>query len=181
MVTELRAGDDEDGRMILGYAAIFGVRTDLGYITEEIAPGAFDDVLGDDVRCLFNHDPDHILGRTSAKTLRIKADEKGLRYEADMPESPIGDTVLGAIKRADISGNSFSFTVAEDTWDYTADTPHRVINKLGTLYDVGPVTFPAYEGTELSARAMEAARQQVAPPARNFAHERRRLEMQEIE
>lgn len=155
-----------EGRMIFGHAALFNTRTDLGYITEDIAPGAFDDCMGDDVRCLFNHDPDHILGRSAAGTLRMTRDERGLRFEADMPATPIGDTVLGAVKRGDISGNSFSFTIAEDAWDYTGDKPHRTIRKVGKLFDVGPVTFPAYEATELSARSLEEAqREQPTPPS----------------
>ena len=172
---ETRAADT--GRTIFGHAALYNTRTDLGYITEDIAPGAFDGCMGDDVRCLFNHDPDHILGRSSAGTLRLAKDERGLRFEADMPDSPIGDTVLGAVKRGDISGNSFSFTIAEDAWDYTGEKPHRTFRKVERLYDVGPVTFPAYEATELSARTLEAAKREEPKPAPDFTHERRRLDL----
>lgn len=166
---ELRA---EDGTARLaGYAAMFGSRTDLGHFSEEIAPGAFAGVLGDDVRALFNHSPDHVLGRTKAGTLRISQDDRGLRYEVDLnPDDPDAMQLYSRVKRGDISGSSFSFTVAEDAWDYEQEPAHRTIIRIGQLFDVAPVTFPAYAAAMVSARATESATRE-RPAAKPISHE----------
>ncbi|MEQ1573626.1 MAG: HK97 family phage prohead protease [Vicinamibacterales bacterium] len=181
---ELRA--EEGTARLAGYAAIFGSRTDLGYFSEEIAPGAFSGVLGDDVRALFNHSPDHVLGRTKSGTLRIGQDDRGLRYEVDLnPDDPDAMQLYSRVKRGDISGSSFSFTVAEEAWDYEQDPPHRTIQRLGQLFDVAPVTFPAYDAAMVSARAKDAAAKERAPvetpkPVSHEARERMLdLQMQE--
>ena len=159
-VAELRAEDGEAPRLE-GYASVFSSRTDLGYFTEEIAPGAFSDVLDNDVRALFNHSPDHVLGRTKAGTLRIAQDERGLRYSVDLnTDDPDAMTLLARVKRGDITGSSFSFTVAEDEWDYEQDPSHRKITRIGKLFDVAPVTYPAYSEAHVSARAKEQAEQE---------------------
>lgn len=163
-VAELRADADEP--RLAGYAAIFGSRTDLGYFSEEIQAGAFTGVLGDDVRALFNHSPDHVLGRTRAGTLRIGQDDRGLRYEVDLnPEDPDAMQLYSRVKRGDITGSSFSFMVAEDAWDYEQDPPHRTIVRLGQLFDVAPVTFPAYDAAVVSARTKDAAGKERHPKA----------------
>ena len=168
-VAELRASDDGAPRLE-GYAAVFNSRTDLHWFTEELAPGAFSGVLGDDVRALFNHSPDHVLGRTKAGTLRIAQDERGLRYSVDIdPEDPDAMQLHRRVRRGDITGSSFSFVVAEDQWDHEQDPPHRTIVRVGQLYDVAPVTFPAYDAAQVSARAREAATKE-RPPAR-VSHE----------
>lgn len=178
---ELRASADGEPRLT-GYAAVFGERTDLGYFTEEIAPGAFADVLEDDVRALFNHDPDHVLGRTKSGTLRIEQDDRGLRFDVALnPDDPDATKLHSRVARGDISGNSFSFTVAADSWDYAnPDMPHRTIERVGRLYDVGPVTFPAYEATVLSARSREAASFEPPKPP-DFTIERIALDRSEAE
>lgn len=182
-VAELRIADAAVPRVI-GYGGVFSARTDLGMFTEEIAPGAFDPVLGDDVRGLFNHHPDHVLGRTKSGTLRLSIDDRGLRYEIDLnPEDPDAMKLHARVKRGDISGSSFAFTVAEDSWDHSGKKQHRVIQRLGKLLDVGPVTFPAYQGAKVSARALELATREVPPagPTRIYAHDRRRLDLLERE
>jgi hypothetical protein len=162
---EVRA-EDGGPKGIRGTAAVFNKGTVIaGLFEERIAPGAFDDALkGDDVRALFNHDPNFPLGRTSAETLTLRADSKALHYEvAELPKSR-GD-VLEAIERRDVTGNSFSFSIEADAdveWtDRSKEKklPLRVIKRIGQLYDVGPVTFPAYEQTKVSARAEEQARE----------------------
>lgn len=148
-----------------GYAATFGTLSqDLGGFVEEIAPGAFAEVLNtDDVVALFNHEADHVLGRKSAGTLRLWEDAKGLRYEVDLPDTATGRDVATLLERRDIIGSSFSFSVAAkgDRWGYSSGRRHRTITKVATLRDVGPVTFPAYLSTE-ATRSMAAT---LAPPA----------------
>jgi HK97 family phage prohead protease len=156
--TELRAEADEP--KITGYAAKFGTFTDLGYFREKIKAGAFDDVLDDDVRCLKNHDPNLILGRTKNETLRVASNSVGLKFNNDMPDTNTGRDTLEEIRRGDISGCSFAFIVAEDEWKYYDDDrpAERTIIKISRLFDVGPVTYPAYEDTTVSARSLEMAK-----------------------
>src|SRR3954454_9079048 len=85
---------DTRGRTLHGYAAIYGVEShDLGGFRERIAPGAFRDVIGADVRCLLSHDPSQGLGRTRSGTLRLADEQRGLRFECDLPDSPLGENV----------------------------------------------------------------------------------------
>lgn len=150
--------DDMDGKTIRGHAATFGDVYDLGAFDERIAPGAFDDVLQDDVRALFNHDSNHVLGRTTSGTLRIAQDDQGLYTEIDLPESAA--YLREAISRGDITQMSFGFTVREDEWEVTDDDSGRelrTITKIGKLFDVSPVTFPANPNTDVALRSREAA------------------------
>lgn len=145
----------DGGRTVVsGYAAVFNSFFDeLGY-REIIKPGAFARALqqSQDVRGLFNHDPNHVLGRTRSGTMRLYEDETGLRYEIDPPETTTARDVVESLKRGDISGSSFSFTVAPggETWRSEGDQYIRELTDLD-LYDVGPVTFPAYTATTSEA------------------------------
>ena len=164
---EVRA--DGDKRGIAGLAIPVGAKTDIGPFTEEIARSAVTDAIeqGWDVRGLYNHDPNYVLGRTGSKTMSISQKRAGMAY--DIPELPASRAdVLEAIMRGDVSGNSFSFTVAEEAWDHSEELPkpHRTIKRFGQLFDVGPVTFPAYEAdTVVSARSLELATENTEPPA----------------
>lgn len=158
---------EEDGtRRISGHAAVFYDGTPdtefdvWGIYTERIMPGAFDDALKDsDVRALFNHDPNQILGRSSAGTLVLSTDDIGLQYSVDLPDTQIGRDVWESVARGDIQGNSFSFRVEEETAAVSDDgRAVREITKVQPLFDVGPVTFPAYESTDVQARSIEDAR-----------------------
>lgn len=155
---EMRAVDGEPRRLV-GYAAVFNQRTDImGLFQEQIAPGAFRDAIGrDDVRALFNHDPNIVLGRTSAGTLDLSEDERGLVYDIEPPDTVHGRDVSTLVARGDVQGSSFSFEVEAELWDRTGDVPVRTITRA-KLYDVGPVTFPAYEQTTVSARCLHEAR-----------------------
>jgi HK97 family phage prohead protease len=128
----------------------------LGGFTEEIAPGAFDSALKkSDIRGLFNHDPNYPLGR-SGRTMKVWASKEGLEY--DIPQLPAARAdVMEAIERGDVDGNSFSFTVEADEWGTRDGRPHRTITAFRELFDVGPVTFPAYSQTTVSARAEQRA------------------------
>jgi uncharacterized protein len=154
-VMEFRATAGElrsDGPMrISGYAAVFDAEYNSGYFVETIRQGAFAPVLKDDVRCLFNHDPNKVLGRTRNNTLSIEEDSKGLRFACDLPDCPTGNEVFAMVRRGDVSGCSFSFTPDKVEWSESGG--RREIVTLKGLFDVGPVTYPAYESTSVAARA----------------------------
>lgn len=160
LVRELRAAEPKaDGSIgvLAGYAAVFNSRSEnLGGFFEELAPGAFDGVLYNDVRALVDHDSGRVLGRSSAKTLRISTDEIGLRYEVDLPDTQEARDLMTLIKRGDVRESSFGFTVAHrgDDWAENEDGQIiRTINKVQRLYDVSPVAFPAYPDATVAMRA----------------------------
>lgn len=147
---------------VRGYAAKFNVLSEnLGGFREQIMPGAFADVLSDDVRALFNHDPNIILGRTVAGTLRVFQDDTGLGYEVEMPDTPQARSLVTSIERGDVSQSSFAFRVARpdgDEWieDEKTGAITRTIKKFARLYDVSPVTYPAYPDATVGMRALDA-------------------------
>lgn len=154
--TEVRAAS-EGKPQIEGYAAVFNVATDLGYVRESIAPGAFTDAIAEkqDVRCLFNHDANHVLGRTKSGTLALSEDNTGLKFVCDMPDTQSGKDVHAMIMRGDIDQCSFGFIVRDEEITYGENEVLRVIKKCD-LFDVSPVTYPAYPTTSVEARSNEA-------------------------
>lgn len=159
---ELRAATEDKPPMMMGYAAKFDMMSEPMFgFREQIAPGAFDGVLEDDVRALFNHDPNHVLGRTASGTLRLSVDQTGLKYEVDLPDTQSSRDLQESMKRGDVSQSSFAFRVAPngDTWDENDDgVLIRTITKFGKLYDVSPVTYPAYTDTEAGMRCLRAGK-----------------------
>lgn len=155
---ELRAKGDGD-RKIVGYGAVFNkLSENLGGFREVIAPGAFDGVLNDDVRALFNHDRNVVLGRTKASTLRLLVDSEGLQYEIDPPDTQQARDLIVSMDRGDIDQSSFGFYIDEDKWEEDDDgRVVRTVLKLKRLFDVSPVTFPAYPDAPSTARDLEAA------------------------
>ncbi len=159
---------------ISGYAAMFNEETVIaGLFREQIAPGAFADaVKNDDVRALFNHDSNIVLGRTKSGTLTLREDGKGLFYDVTPPNTQAANDVRELIQRGDVSGSSFGFTVDEDEWDDSevkrGMLPLRTIRKA-SLFDVSPVTFPAYEATSVSARSKARAEEVTAAEAGRLA------------
>jgi len=147
---EVRAAGD-DSLVIEGYAANFEQRTDLGYFKEEIARGAFDDVIEDDVRLLLNHDGAP-MARTTNGTLELSIDDTGLKYRAALADTQDGRDLYKLIKRGDITQSSFAFTIAEQEW--SEDRSTRTVTKMARLLDVSPVTYPAYPTTTVAARQM---------------------------
>ena len=147
---EVRAAGD-DSLVIEGYAANFEQRTDLGYFKEEIARGAFDDVMEDDVRLLLNHEGAP-MARTTNGTLELSIDETGLKYRAALADTQDGRDLYKLIKRGDITQSSFAFTIAEQEW--SEDRSVRKVLKMARLLDVSPVTYPAYPTTTVAARQM---------------------------
>ena len=146
---ETRAEETEDGNQIIsGHASMYDTRSEnLGGFYEYIEAGAFTPELiaKSDTRALINHDQNLILGRTTSGTLRLNADEKGLRYEFDVPQTSYGKDLVVSMQRGDITQSSFAFTVADDDWTTDeAGNNIRTIKKIERLYDVSPVTYPAY-------------------------------------
>lgn len=154
--------------VIRGHAAVFSqLSEDLGGFREQVAPGAFADAIEqDDVRALFNHDPNFILGRNRAKTLRMKEDATGLAVEIDAPDTPtIRDLVLAPMQRGDITQMSFGFTVRPNGQNWAKDDEGRTIRTLTKLrlFDVSPVVFPAYPATDVAVRALRAWSETIQP------------------
>ena len=171
--TELRVikqnQEDNELPIIEGYAAVFNKDSeDMGFV-ERIRPGAFKDALKiSDIRSLFNHDPNIVLGRNKAGTLELKEDKKGLFMVTHPPDTQlVQDMVMTPIDRGDIDQQSFGFTVEQDSWkDLDTDRPIRTIEKVKELFDVSVVTYPAYADTNVALRSLAAARNQ--PPDDNI-------------
>lgn len=148
---------------ISGHAAVFFDGTEgtefrlWDGAVERVMPGAFDGALsrGDDARGLFNHDPNQVLGRRSAGTVNLSVDAKGLRYNIDPPDTSVASDVVALIRRGDIQGSSFSFQVTDQEWRTENKVDIREIRGV-ELFDVGPVTFPAYENTTTGVRSQGA-------------------------
>lgn len=154
---ELRVRRDDDGNPIIqGHAAVFNkLSLDLGGFREKVAKGTFERAIKeDDVRALFNHDPNHVLGRTKSKTLRMAEDDRGLGVEIDPPETQMGRDVVTSIDRGDLDGMSFGFRTIKDSWEHGEDgAPDiRTLEEV-ELFDVSPVTFPAYPDTNVAVRS----------------------------
>lgn len=166
-----RAEGDSEQPVIDGYAAVYYREDDPGteywlwddYV-ERIMPGAFDNAIAnDDVRALFNHNPDQLLGRSTAATLRLRSDDTGLGYEIDPPDTQIGRDVLTSIRRGDLSGSSFAFVPTKRTFreedreiadGHTINVYIREIEEV-QLFDVGPVTYPAYDSSTTGVRGRQ--------------------------
>lgn len=152
LTTEVRA--KEESRMVVGYAAVFDKDSEnLGGFIERIAPSAFDDVLGDDAVALLNHDQNFILAR-NGKTLKLSVDKVGLRYEFEAPNTSAGNDLIENLRLGNINKSSFAFTVREQNWEFRDnDVDIRTITKVDRLFDVSPVTYPAYPDTTVAARS----------------------------
>lgn len=158
MPVEIRETEAE-GVKVGGYAAVFDEWADIGGMFQErIAPGALDGRLGDDVQFLVNH-RGLPLARTTSGTLALSLDKRGLWMETTLdPSDPDVARVVAKMRRGDLSKMSFSFTVEKEEWDETGDIPKRTITQIGRLYDVAVVSDPAYSGTEIALRSLEATR-----------------------
>lgn len=163
---EHRASEDGAPR-IAGYAAVFNSQADIGgYFREQIAPGAFArSIQSDDVRALWNHDSNYVLGRKSNRSLTLREDEKGLYFEVVPPETTWAADLVTSIKRGDVSQMSFGFVVRKQQWDETGKITVRTLLDV-ELLEVSPVTFPVYDDTSAAVRSLENWRRENAPPVR---------------
>jgi HK97 family phage prohead protease len=159
LAVESRSEDDGNEReYVVGYAAKFGVLSlDLGDFVERIDPGAFGLVAERrgrrkplETRALWNHDPNYPLARYPG-TLRMTVDEVGLRYEFPVPDTTYGRDIASNIRAQIVKGSSFSFTVPSggDSWAVEDGRSVRTIQRIDSLLDVGPVTFPAYPDADV--------------------------------
>lgn len=157
---EWRTDDMKPGK-ISGYAAVFNSKSqNLGGYVEIIAPGAFKKAIGrSDARALIEHDSRLIIGRQSAGTLKLKEDDTGLFMEVDPPNTTYARDLMVSIERGDIREQSFGFTIKSDKWeDLQENISLRTITEIDELFDVSPVTYPAYQDTSVALRAMENAK-----------------------
>lgn len=147
---------DADGKLYIeGYYAVFDSPYPLWDGAEEvIKPGAFEDVLTQDVRALVNHDTTLVMGRTKAGTLLLKQDETGLWGQTEVNRDDTDAMNLYArVQRGDVSQCSFGFDIERETFVDLGDGRCRwEIEKVNPLYEVSVCTFPAYEATSVSAR-----------------------------
>jgi len=169
--TEARASKGDDGKMVVGgYGAVFNQYTNMGWYAEVVMPGFFDDIKQDRCACLFNHDPNQVLGRVKNSTMKLKVDEKGLDYEANLPShrADVYELVDGGY----IYESSFAFTTMKSIWaevdramlvdklpeadlnelSYGGKVWVRQLEKGKELFDASPVTYGAYEGTSTDTR-----------------------------
>ena len=171
-IVEQRAYDGElkaavEGRTVEGYASVFNsMSEDLGGFREIILPGAFSEVLDNDVRALYNHDSNYLLARTTSGTLELKEDDKGLYYRFEMPNTSYGNDMLELFRRGDLSQSSFGFTVEKDSWRMEEGQHVRYIERVGSLFDVSPVVYPAYTAASSGLRSAEPNGESAAEVAR---------------
>ena len=150
--TEMRV--DQEGQ-IEGYAAVFGEWSEvLGFFKERIRNGAFKKTIKEaDVRALFNHDPNFVLGRNTAGTLELSEDDHGLEFRVKPPETQWANDLQTSIKRGDIDQASFGFQAVRDEWEHNKEPMERELIEV-KLSDVSIVVFPAYSTTHVSARSL---------------------------
>jgi HK97 family phage prohead protease len=180
MRVEKRA--DTEQRLIVGHAAVFNAETDIGgYFMERVAPGAFARAIKeDDVRSLFNHDANFVLGRTKAGTLKLREDGTGLMTETTPPDTQFARDLQISIARGDISQMSFGFRVKGEAWEERSDGKWlRTITDV-ELFDISPVTFPAYPTTDVGLRSLNALLESRGKPIINPVLLARRETVQRI-
>lgn len=161
---EVRAEETEEGSVITGRPVVYDSRTDIGLFDEIIERGALDGADLTDVRFLVNHDVSRIpLARSRRNngnsTMQLSINEFGLdmRVILDTENNSEARALYSAVKRGDISGMSFLFSVTDEEWeDLNIEHPLRRIRKIGSVIEVSAVTFPAYKATEINARSEEA-------------------------
>lgn len=179
---EVRAEQDEQhGSLITGRPIVYDTRTNLGYYDEIIARGALDNADLRDVRFLVNHNTDMIpLARSrnnnANSTMQMSVDDEGMaiRVDLDVENNTEARNLYSAVSRGDISGMSFMFSVDEQDWeDVESEHPTRTILKLGKVFEVSAVTFPAYEHTSIQARGLSDA---LDGAKESLERERRKLE-----
>lgn len=157
ITTELRATTTDGKRKIGGYAAVFNsLSVVLWDFREEIAPGAFADAIAqNNVRALWNHDTNEVLGASANGTLFLAEDATGLRFELELPDTQRGRDAYTLIERGDVSQMSFGFRSLPDGSEWRIDEDGMYIRRLlkADLLEVSPVTFPAYPATSVGVRS----------------------------
>lgn len=152
---ELRSEGEDQIKKIVGHAAVFDeLSQDLGGFREKIAPGAFSETINkDDIRALWNHDPNFVLGRNKSGTLALYEDEQGLAIEITPPDTQAARDLMVSMERGDVTQMSFGFKTIEDTWNNENGEEIRTLVKVD-IFDVSPVTYPAYTQTDVALRSL---------------------------
>lgn len=160
--SEVRMEEREGRPMIVGYGAVFNSRSQTlrdekgREFVETIRPGAFRKAISEcDVRALINHDAARILGRCQAGSMRLSEDARGLLYEVDPPDTSYARDLMVSLRRGDINGSSFSFATLDDDWSEGEGGVRVRELRAVHLFDVGPVTFPAYQDTSAACRSLD--------------------------
>ena len=196
---QIETREDGEGERIVGLASVFYDGTPdtefhlFDNLYERISPSAFDKVIAEkfDTRALFNHNPDHVLGRRSAGSLTLEKRPEGLGYEIEPKDTQRYRDTLEDVRSGDVTGSSFSFTVEKEAFESDGDRDIRTIESVAELFDVGPVTFPAYEASTAGVRAAgdlaevrsshETWRGEQAALERRRKHEERLRRVSELE
>lgn len=157
IASQFETREENNERIIEGYFAVFNSNYDIAPgMSESVAPGAFRNTLAGDIRALVNHDTTLVLGRTTARTLELSEDERGLwgRIRVN-PNDSDAVNLYERVKRGDVSQCSFGFDVLDEETEFREDgSVHWTIKEV-KLYEVSCVTFPAYESTNIDARSKQ--------------------------
>jgi uncharacterized protein len=148
-------GDDEGEKVIEGYFALYEQETELfDGVYEIITKGAFDNTLNNDIRALWNHNTQYVLGRTKNGSLQLQADDKGLYGIIKLPNTRYAEDLYELVKRGDIDQCSFGFNILDEEIEELANGYRWRIKDI-ELHEISPVTFPAYENTTVQARSKQ--------------------------
>lgn len=190
---EVRAREDDDNNQIIeGHPIIYDSKTDIGFFDEIIEKGALNDADLTDVRFLVNHDDKRIpLARSRRNnknsTMQLSVDDKGLnvKVKLDTENNSEARALYSAVKRGDISGMSFMFSIEDEEWEeLESEHPLRRIKKIGTVVEVSAVTFPAYADTTINTRAKLDSSAQALDNARkkfnDLNNNKRKLELEKL-
>lgn len=182
---EVRAEQNEEhGHFLTGQPIVFDERTDLGWYDEIIEKDALKDTDLRDVRFLVNHNTDMIpLARSrnnnENSTMQLSVGDTGMdiRVDLDTENNAEAKALYSAVSRGDISGMSFMFTVDGHKWeDEESEHPTRRISKIGKVFEVSAVTFPAYEATSIQARGLSEALESAKESLESARAEKREIE-----
>lgn len=169
--------DTGEPEAFVGYGAVFFRADDPGTeyrlsntLIERVSPTAFAEIAQHDVRGLINHDPSQLLGRTP-NSMQLSVDATGLRYEIPYDASdPDHVRLLAKIQRGDITGSSFAFKIEKESWEKREKTYYRTLERV-KVYDVGPVTFPAYDATTATSRQLTESREEADQAVQKWERE----------
>ncbi|WP_371663745.1 HK97 family phage prohead protease [Staphylococcus gallinarum] len=178
--TETIKAVDNEKMIVEGYALRFNtLSNDLGGFVETISPQALESADLSDVRCLIDHDPSKVLGRTTSETLSLKVDDEGLYFRCQLPDTSYSRDLYENIRLGNINQCSFGFILDEDgdTLERREDGLFkRTLRKIKSLFDVSVVTYPAYNDTDVAPalRSIEAIKEQEKEELRKREQEEKR-------
>jgi HK97 family phage prohead protease len=151
-----RQEETPDEMLIEGYFALYESETELFEgVHEVISRGAFDNTLNNDIRALWNHNTQYVLGRNKSGSLELKTDEKGLFASIRLPKTQYAQDLYELVKRGDVDQCSFGFNIVGEDLEELASGGYRWRINEADLHEVSVVTFPAYENTSVQARAKQ--------------------------